>query len=75
MNGGYVPANFAGCLASTSVAIASMNIFGGFLVTQRMLNMFKRKGDPIEYNYLMGVAALVGCMGYMGGVQAGVPIP
>jgi len=40
-----------------------------------MLNMFKRKGDPIEYNYLMGVAALVGCMGYMGGVQAGVPIP
>lgn len=25
---------------------------GGFLVTQRMLDMFKRPTDPPEYNYL-----------------------
>jgi NAD(P) transhydrogenase subunit alpha len=25
--------------------LASVNIFGGFLVTRRMLSMFKRKGD------------------------------
>ena len=29
-------------LAITAVTIASINIAGGFLVTQRMLNMFRR---------------------------------
>lgn len=33
MNGGYFPANFSGWLAAISVAIASLNISGGFLVT------------------------------------------
>jgi NAD(P) transhydrogenase len=33
MNGGYFPADFPGFLAATSVAIASLNIFGGFLIT------------------------------------------
>ena len=27
-----------------AVALASINIFGGFIVTQRMLSMFKKKG-------------------------------
>jgi NAD(P) transhydrogenase subunit alpha len=26
-----------------AVALASVNIFGGFIVTQRMLSMFKKK--------------------------------
>jgi NAD(P) transhydrogenase subunit alpha len=29
-------------LASLAIVIASVNIFGGFLVTHRMLAMFKR---------------------------------
>ena len=35
-------------LGVVAVALASINVFGGFLVTQRMLEMFKkkdRKGD------------------------------
>ena len=28
-----------------ALAMASVNIFGGFLVTQRMLGMYKKKGD------------------------------
>lgn len=75
MNGGYLPADVPGALAAASVAIASLNIFGGFLVTQRMLNMFRRPTDPVEHNYLMGIAALVGALGYFGGVSAGVPVP
>ena len=75
MNGGYLPADIPGVLAAASVAIASLNIFGGFLVTQRMLNMFRRPTDPVEHNYLMGIAALVGALGYFGGVSAGVPVP
>lgn len=27
-----------------AVALAAVNVFGGFLVTQRMLDMFKKKG-------------------------------
>ncbi len=29
-----------------AVAMASVNIFGGFLVTRRMLSMFKKKDKP-----------------------------
>jgi NAD(P) transhydrogenase subunit alpha len=39
-NSGSVIAKGAGALA---VALASVNIFGGFLVTQRMLAMYKKK--------------------------------
>ena len=28
-----------------AVMLASVNIFGGFLVTQRMLSMFRKKGS------------------------------
>ena len=28
-----------------ALAMASVNIFGGFLVTRRMLAMYKKKGD------------------------------
>ncbi|MGI9540228.1 MAG: NAD(P) transhydrogenase subunit alpha [Miltoncostaeaceae bacterium] len=32
-------------LAIIAVALASVNVFGGFLVTERMLRMFRRGGD------------------------------
>src|ERR1700745_3289749 len=38
---GADPARFLGFF---SLALASVNIFGGFLVTERMLSMFKKKG-------------------------------
>ena len=43
-------ANLDGSLASKifgllALAMAAVNIFGGFLVTQRMLSMYKKKGD------------------------------
>ncbi len=31
-------------LGLVAVALAAVNVFGGFLVTQRMLAMFKKKG-------------------------------
>jgi NAD(P) transhydrogenase subunit alpha len=30
-----------------AVALAAVNIFGGFLVTRRMLEMFKKKDKPV----------------------------
>ncbi len=36
---------FSQFLGFIAVVIASVNIFGGFMVTQRMLEMFKKKGQ------------------------------
>lgn len=46
LGGGYFPGSIAQLLASTAVLLSSVNIAGGFVVTQRMLDMFKRKTDP-----------------------------
>jgi NAD(P) transhydrogenase len=46
LGGGYLPSTFPQALASLAVLISSVNIAGGFLVTKRMLDMFKRKTDP-----------------------------
>lgn len=43
MDGGYFPTNAIEGLAATAALISFVNIFGGFLVTQRMLDMFKRR--------------------------------
>lgn len=37
---------FSHILGFVAVAIASVNIFGGFTVTQRMLEMFRKKDKP-----------------------------
>lgn len=42
MSGNSVASKFFGLLA---LVMAAVNIFGGFLVTQRMLAMYKKKGD------------------------------
>jgi NAD(P) transhydrogenase subunit alpha len=35
--------DFGSILGAVAVGLAAVNVFGGFLVTQRMLEMFKRK--------------------------------
>jgi len=41
LDGGWI----AKALGGIGIALASVNIFGGFLVTQRMLAMYKKKGE------------------------------
>lgn len=66
MGGGYTPSNVTEALAASAALISFVNIFGGFQVTQRMLDMFKRPTDPPEYNSLYGIpaAAFLGGYGY-----------
>lgn len=66
MSGGYLPPGLPGYLAASATLLSSINIGGGFVVTQRMLDMFKRPTDPPEYNYLLGIPALgvLGAYGY-----------
>ena len=40
---GPATGNFAQIMGFCAVVLASINIFGGFIVTQRMLSMFKKK--------------------------------
>lgn len=49
MSGGFVPNTFGGCLAAAATTISAANITGGFLVTKKMLDLFKRPEDPPEY--------------------------
>lgn len=42
MGGGMIPQTTAHWLATTAAFISSINITGGFIITQRMLDMFKR---------------------------------
>ena len=40
---GPAEASFAKVMGALAVALAAVNIFGGFIVTQRMLQMFRKK--------------------------------
>ncbi|KAJ0056572.1 hypothetical protein NL108_010365, partial [Boleophthalmus pectinirostris] len=74
MGGGLTPSSLPQALALGAAFISSINIAGGFLITQRMLDMFKRPTDPPEYNYLYALpgAAFVG--GYGASLASGYSI-
>lgn len=42
MGGGYLPGTIPQALGALSVLLASVNVAGGFVITKRMLDMFKR---------------------------------
>lgn len=71
MGGGYLPSSFPQALASLAVLISSVNIAGGFVVTKRMLDMFKRKTDPEEHNYVYGIPALLSMLAIGGAYYSG----
>jgi NAD(P) transhydrogenase len=43
MGGGLLPHTFPQVLGALSVLLAFVNVSGGFVITKRMLDMFKRK--------------------------------
>merc|ERR1719223_618676 len=45
-------------MAAVSAGVSAINIVGGFVVTQRMLNLFKRKEDK-DYSALMFLPGLI----------------
>jgi NAD(P) transhydrogenase len=42
-------------LAAAATTLSTVNIIGGFIVTKKMLSMFKRPDDPPEYYHLYGI--------------------
>jgi H+-translocating NAD(P) transhydrogenase len=49
LSGGIVPYTGAGVLATTAVTLSAVNLAGGFMVTEKMLDLFRRPDDPEEY--------------------------
>ncbi len=44
--GGILPATAPQALGLAAVVMSSVNIVGGFILTSRMLDMFRRPGGP-----------------------------
>jgi len=57
-----------GALATT---LSTVNIVGGFIVTTKMLDMFKRPTDPPEYYHLYGIPAAGAMALYGAGSMSG----
>lgn len=72
MGGGYLPETFPQVLGALSVLLASVNVAGGFVITKRMLDMFKRPTDPPEYSWLYGIPAVVFTGGFLAAASTGM---
>ncbi|OLN82101.1 NAD(P) transhydrogenase, mitochondrial [Colletotrichum chlorophyti] len=71
LGGGYLPQTFPQVLGALSVLLAFVNVSGGFVITKRMLDMFKRPTDPPEYPWLYAVPAVLFGGGYVAAAATG----
>jgi NAD(P) transhydrogenase len=61
-------------LGATATTLSTVNIVGGFIVTTKMLDMFKRPDDPPEYYHLYGIPA-AGALGLYGAASLSGKFP
>mmetsp|Transcript_10455 Transcript_10455/g.17035 ORF Transcript_10455/g.17035 Transcript_10455/m.17035 type:complete len:1024 (+) Transcript_10455:45-3116(+) len=68
LGGGVLPHTVPQTLAAGAVGLSAVNLTGGFLVTKKMLDMFRRPDDPPEYfhYYMLPPAAAVTGFGLLG---------
>jgi len=72
MGGGYLPGTIPQTLGALAVLLASVNVAGGFILTKRMLDMFKRPTDPPEYSWLYAVPGVVFAGGFLAAASTGM---
>ena len=58
-------------LGAAATTLSTVNIVGGFIVTTKMLDMFKRPTDPPEYYHLYGVPTAAALTMYGAGTMSG----
>ncbi|KAJ6788720.1 hypothetical protein PWT90_10058 [Aphanocladium album] len=71
LGGGYFPGTIPQALGALSVLLAFVNVGGGFVITKRMLDMFKRPTDPPEYPWLYAIPAAVFGGGFLAAASTG----
>jgi NAD(P) transhydrogenase len=72
MGGGLLPHTFPQFLGAASVLLAFVNVSGGFVITKRMLDMFRRKTDPPEYPWLYAIPGILFGGGYIAAASTGM---
>ena len=72
MGGGYLPQTLPQVLGAASVLLAFVNVSGGFVISKRMLDMFRRPTDPKEYPWLFAVPAVLFGGGYIAAASTGM---
>jgi NAD(P) transhydrogenase len=72
MGGGYFPETIPQTLGALSVLLAFVNVSGGFVISKRMLDMFRRPTDPKEYPWLYAIPAAVFGGGYIYAASTGM---
>ncbi|KAL2220356.1 putative nicotinamide nucleotide transhydrogenase [Thermoascus aurantiacus ATCC 26904] len=72
MGGGYLPTTLPELLGAVSVLLAFVNVSGGFVITKRMLDMFKRPTDPPEYPWLYAIPGLIFGGGFIAAASTGM---
>ena len=72
MGGGYIPETFPQLLGAAAVGLACVNIAGGFVITKRMLDMFRRPTDPSDYAWLYGIPGVLFGAGYIASATTGM---
>ncbi|KAI0540209.1 NAD(P) transhydrogenase mitochondrial precursor [Xylaria digitata] len=71
MGGGYLPETIPQVLGAASVLLAFVNVSGGFVITKRMLDMFKRPSDPPEYPWLWAIPGVLFGGGFLAAATTG----
>ncbi|KAG6874214.1 hypothetical protein C0995_003760 [Termitomyces sp. Mi166 len=72
MGGSYLPGTIPQTLGALAVLLASINVAGGFIITKRMLDMFKRTTDPPEYTWLYGIPGIIFTGGFLAAASTGM---
>ncbi|OBT57267.1 hypothetical protein VE04_02327 [Pseudogymnoascus sp. 24MN13] len=72
MGGNYLPETIPQFLGAASVLLAFVNVTGGFVITKRMLDMFRRKTDPQEYPWLYAIPGILFGGGYIAAASTGM---
>ena len=74
---GTIALNSAGAangLALVATGISAVNIGGGFVVAQRMLDLFKRPSDPPEFQHYLLLPTAAGGAALIAVGQSGIPL-
>ncbi|SPQ21570.1 a51a33ae-3ba4-44a4-ad1a-d0b081f11a55 [Thermothielavioides terrestris] len=71
LGGGYFPETIPQVFGALSVLLAFVNVSGGFVITKRMLDMFRRPTDPPEYPWLYAIPGVLFGGGFIAAASTG----
>lgn len=71
LGGGILPETIPQMFGAASVLLAFVNVSGGFVITKRMLDMFKRPTDPPEYPWMYAIPGVLFGGGFLAAASTG----